>query len=244
VHLLAMADGIGLDSLWLLPLSEDWLLDGSFSRAIIRARLPYTPPDEIDGRLDHLISLELITEQRGLMEATPRLRPLLDAMLDARARVAADLWTGHEREAATIVQLGRLIADRATPEHVAGVAHRALADPVHPFLRLDHRLFTLRYLRQADHVAAWTAAGLSAEQVVALTALWNGETSGLDRPALEQLVERGYATAAPTATDLGRQVRDQIELETNRRAAATFGALDHAQADAMLSALHRIPDSV
>ncbi len=210
---------------------------------MLSARLPYTPPDEINQRIDELIGRDLVTETEGRLAATPELRPLLDALLDARALVAADAWTGHERDAATVVQLGRAVAEAADASHEVAHAHLALSEPLHPFLRLVHRLFTLRYIRQADHVAAWATAGLIAAEIVTLSGLWQG-----DGPAasggLGGLIDRGLVAPDGSIADEGRHLREAIEEDTNRRAGRSFAALDGAQAEALMAALRRLPDSL
>lgn len=240
--LMEIADTIGLSSLAMLPHFEDWLLAGTLTRELATLRLRYLPPSDVLERLDELRSLGLVDEREGVLSATERLRPLLEALLAARASVGADLWTGHEQAIAAVVHIGRQVVDAAGSDHVVAVSHRSLPDPVHPYLRLEHRLFTLRYIRQHDHAAAWTQHDLSADVMGAFTTLWSG--GPVERgSALDVLIERGLAASEQALTVEGRQLRDEIEAETNRRNGVVFAGLAEAETRALLEALQVLPDA-
>lgn len=62
---------------------------------------------------------------------------------------------------------------------------------------------------------------------------------------LGRLIELGLVeTDPPRLTDRGREVRDAIEAETNRRAQQTFDLLDDEIAGEFLAALQRLPGQV
>jgi hypothetical protein len=119
--------------------------------------------------------------------------------------------------------------------------HRTLPAPEDPYLRLHSRLVTLRYVRQHDHVEAWSAHGLTAAAAVAMTALWQGED--VDASAgLTELVSRDLASEDPPAlNDAGRRMRAEIETDTNERAQAIFSALGEDETAEFLAVLRRLP---
>jgi hypothetical protein len=119
--------------------------------------------------------------------------------------------------------------------------HRALPAPEDPFLRLHSRLVTLRYIRQHDHAAAWLGEGLTAPEILALTGLWNGEDLAPGE-GLSKLVDRGLASDDPAAlTDAGRNMRAEIEADTNDRSQMIFSALGEKQTAEFLTVLRRLP---
>ncbi len=238
-----MAGTLRLASLDMLPHFEDWLLTGTLTPELAVTRLVYRPAEDVLARLDELTARRLVLSGDRGYTATERLRPLLAEMLAARAKEARATWDGHETDVATVTELGRRVADAATGDHLVAVSHRSLPDPDDPFLRLEHRLFTLRYARQHDHAAAWRERGMTPRQMVVLTAIWHGEAPAAE-PALGELVAAGLVTADHTAlTPSGRTLREAIEADTNRRAQESFDALDPGDADEFLSALRRLPSA-
>lgn len=239
-----LAAELGLDSMDMLPHFEDWLMAGRLTRELAKTRLLYRQPESVDSRIDELLDLGLVTSGSHGLAATPRLVPLLEAMLAGRAEAAAAAWSGHKDEVATVLDLGGIVADAASHDHHVAASHRSLPDPSDVYLRLEHRLFTLRYIRQHDHAEAWRSAGLTAQQMVAFTRLWQGEAPGPGE-GLQALVAAGLATIDPVAlTSEGRTTREQIEAETNRRVQVTFDVLDTAAAAELLGALRRLPSAV
>ncbi len=238
----AMAAEIGLDSLSLLPHFEDFLLGGTLTRDLAVTRMRYWPAETVLGRLDELEAKGLVQTTHTGIAAAPRLQPLLEALLAARADVAALTWSGHERDVATVTAAARRVAAAATPAHAVAVAHRDLPEPDDPHLRLEHLLFTLRYIRQHDHAAAWLDRGLTAPQIVVMTRLWTGEDVDAGDAALADLVAAGHAAPdPPRLTAAGLELREAIEADTNERAQQSFDVLDDAAAREFLAALRRLP---
>lgn len=244
-HLDTLAREHGLGSLAMLPHYEDFLLAGSLTREIATLRLRYRPAAEVHARLDELIAGGHVTETGTLLGAAPPLRPVLDGLLAARAETAGVAWAGHEDDIAVATAAAGVVADATSDEHVVAVAHRALPLPDDPYLRLEHRLFTLRYVRQHDHAAAWSARGLTAPQMVVMTALWKGHEAPGNGGALAGLAALGYAGIdPPKLTDMGRQVREEVEADTDARSQRSYDALDEATAAGFLAALRRLPGEV
>ena len=128
------------------------------------------------------------------------------------AAIVDELWAGHE---ALVTSLAGL-ADRAVraAEATGGPAFGVMAPPYEPegattAALLAERLTPLRFHRFDAHVAAWQAAGLTADEMRAL---------------------------APGSR------RDEIEEETNRRAAAPYAALDAAERLQLVAGLGALPN--
>jgi hypothetical protein len=232
----------GLESLELLPTFGDFLLQGALTKELAILRMPYTVPARVLGRLDELQKRRFIEQRDSGLAALPILRPLLEAMAAARTEAAADAWHDHRGDVSTATEIAGVIGQAASDDHVVAVAHQKLSDPADPYLLLDHRLVTLRYIRQHDHVAAWTAQGLTAPAVVLLTKLWEADRLADPGDGLTQLTELGLVDAEPLSlTAKGREVREAIEAETNQRAQETFDVLDEAAGVDFLAALRRLP---
>jgi hypothetical protein len=170
------------------------------------------------------------------------LRPLLEAMAAAWAEVAAEAWGGHREDLTTATDAAGIVGRAASDDHVAAVVHQELPEPTDPYLLLEHRLVTLRLVRQHDHVAAWKARGLTAPAVALLTKLWQADRVADRGDGLTHLIEMGLVDAEPLSlTAKGRKVRESIEAETNQRAQETFDVLDEAAGVDFLAALRRLP---
>jgi hypothetical protein len=137
------------------------------------------------------------------------------------------------------------IGDAASDDHVVAVAHRRLAQPADPYLLLQHRLVTLRYIRQHDHAIAWLAKGLTAADMVVMTKLWQTNQEGEPGNGLARLIELGFVEGdPPRLSSAGRQVREAIELDTNERAQQTFDVVNQRAANEFLAALRRLPGAI
>lgn len=237
-----VASAQGLDSTDLLFHLGDFLLAGVLTSSVAVLRLRYAPPLSVLQRLEDLQDGGFVELADGGLVATQSLRPVLDAMYGARASVAESLWQGQASEVRTVSGPAREVALAATEDHVVAAAHRALPEPSNDFARLHHRLITLRYVRQHDHAAAWQSRGLTPEAMSIMTALWHGDTPEVSAAVPPVLVERALVTDGPMQlTPLGRQLRNEIEEDTNRRAQENFEILDENQAEAVLTALRTLP---
>lgn len=219
----------------------DYMAAGVLTEEIATRRSPYRPGDVVLGRLHDLEQQGLLERRGGALAATDKLLPLIRTIAGARADAATTTWRGHEADvdqaSRTAHELGALVSD----DHLVAAVHHTLPLPEDPYQRLHSRLVTLRYARQQDHVDAWTAEGLTAPQIVVMTALWNGDDVAPSE-ALAQLVARGLASDDPPAlTDAGRRMRSEIEEDTNKRAQVIFSALGDDEAAEFLAVLRRLP---
>lgn len=238
-----LAEQQGLDSTDLLFHLGDFLLAGILTSGVAVLRLRYAPPVTVLERLDYLQANGFIKLANTGLVATEALRPVLHAMYDARDNAAAELWQGHEPDVDVASSLAREVAMAASNDHVVAAGHRELPEPNDPYGRLHHRLVTLRYVRQHDHAAAWHAAGLTPGSMAVMTALWHGETPDVSSGIPQVLVEREYVTDGPVQlTALGRQVREDIEVDTNRRAQESFEVLQ-SRGKELIEALRALPGS-
>jgi hypothetical protein len=219
----------------------DFLSAGALTRQIATSRSPYRPQEVVRGRLHELVEQGFVEHRGKALGATDELRPLIRAFMDARAEAAATLWRGHEDDVDQASRTAQELRALASDDHVVAAAHRALPEPDDPYLCLHSRLVTLRYIRQHDHVEAWSAHGLTAAAAVAMTALWQGET--VDASAgLTELVSRELASGEPPElTDAGRRMRAEIETDTNERAQAIFSDLGDRETAEFLAVLRRLP---
>ena len=219
----------------------DFLEAGVLTQKIATSRSPYRPREVVQGRLHELLEEGLVEHRGKGLAATDELRPLISAVMDARADAAATLWRGHEdavdQASRTAHELGALASD----DHIVAAAHRAIPVPDDPYLGLHTRLKTLRYVRQHDHMQAWLARELTAPQIGVMTGLWNGEDAAKSE-ALSELVARGLASDDPPAlTEAGQRMRAEIEADTNERAQVIFTALGEDETAEFLAVLRRLP---
>ena len=242
-RLARMARDIGLDSLDLLPPFADFLLDGLLTPQIAQLRMRYAPAERITARLAELEEKGLVELRDGAYRSTDRLSPLLKAMRSSVADVASRLWSHNEVEISILTEAARQIRDEATDEQVVAAAHSRVREPLNRYSLLEHRLVTLRYMRQHDHAMAWIDRGLTAAEAAAMTALWRGEEVEVAESVAESLREHGYLKKSdpPELTSKGKKTRESIEDDTNQRSEQSFSALDSDVASRFLSALKALP---
>jgi hypothetical protein len=142
-------------------------------------------------------------------------------------------------EAADLARQAALAADTAGRPLAA--ANADLPWPGEPHLVLWHAINVLREQRGDGHIAALQAAGLGpCEALVSFAAIGaapadvfasRGWSTAEWSAARDRLTARGWIDAEGTATERGRQGRDEIEWRTDRLADAPWRALgaDRAQ---------------
>ena len=238
-----MARQQGLESLDLLPPFADFLLDGLLTPRIAQLRMRYAPADRITARLEELEKKELIELAGGAYRSTDKLSPLLKAMRSAVADVASKLWEANEVEISVLTEAARLIRETVSPDQVVAAAHTKVREPLDRYSLLEHRLVTLRYMRQHDHAMAWIDRDLTATEAAAVTALWQGEEAELSDEVAENLRENGLLKKSdPYAlTSKGKKTRESIEEDTNERSEKSFAALDEDAASRFIEALKAMP---
>lgn len=235
-----MASSVGLPSLASLAHYAEFLLAGELSESILFMRLPYLPVVDLRARFDVWRQLGLVTGPTDQMGAAPGLVPILEAILDARAQVAGELWS----DAPSFVSASELVEGVLAlipARFELAASHLRLPPPPDPHLRLHQRLTTIRYARSQAHVRAWQSEGLDAGQASSMTLMWRGGqpewSAGLDALESRGLTEGGELTLA------GRKLRQRIEQETNRAMKPVFElGEDHRQG--LLTTLAELPAEI
>lgn len=194
-----------------------WLA-GPLQLAFAEHRFIYDPPGAIRAQFQSLADDGLLDETADGWVAAPGFIPTLRAVAEVRAVASTDLWGDEVSEATALVEQ---VTNRIEPDHLVAHRHASLDVPENPALRLFNRLTTLRYLRQHDHIEAWSTAGLNASEIKALTLLAAGD--GADVPPT--LIKRGLVDG-DSLTSAGKDLRSTIEAETNRRNDASWRGLD------------------
>ena len=219
----------------------DFMVAGVLTEEIAALRSRYRPRDVVLRGLHELERQGLVEQQGPALAATEELRPTIEAMMDARTAAATTMWRGHENDVEQASRTAQALAELASDDHAVAAVHRALPAPEDPFLRLHSRLVTLRYIRQHDHAAAWLGQELTVAEIVAMTGLWNGDDVA-PGDGLSLLVARGLASDDPPAlTDAGRNMRAEIEADTNERSEAIFDALGENETAEFLAVLRGLP---
>jgi hypothetical protein len=226
--------------------------------------------EDLSAALDEHVRQGMLSRddetEAAVYSTTARGQDLLLRLTDLHARTIAALWAVYGELLAGLATPATLMTDYAATalplerypafrlQHAAPVP---LGAP--PAYVLLLRLTALRYLRADAHATALAAHQLDATQATTLTLLWRAAaplaaeeitpghhigSEALDG-ALAALGRRGlvheqHRRWLPTAE--GRAARDEIELDTNRRAAPAYAALDVAERAAFLAGLRALPD--
>jgi DNA-binding MarR family transcriptional regulator len=243
-RLMDVARGNGLNSLTLIPQLAPFIAGGRLTRDLATVRMRYLPQDRLDAWIDELAESGLLQPVGATWQAGPALAVVLREWASALREVTREEWGGQPEAVEAASATARRVGAAATDEHVVAVVHRGLPEPSDPHLRLHQHLVTLRFIRQHDHAEAWLSHGLTAGQMVVLTALWHGNDVDAYE-VVDELNRRGYVDPAPVRLSAeGKAIRDEIEAETNRRNAETFAVLTRAEAGSLLESLRRLPGSV
>jgi hypothetical protein len=187
--------------------------DRCFAVADVFEVFPYQPSAQVRAGIDGLVAADLLeavgTDQLRLADAGR----IVIGELFARIQGFVDvLWSNYGELVTSLLPLAARACAAVTETGGGGVRVVAPAyEPpdASPALILVEALSPLRFHRSDAHVAAWRAAGLTAEQV--------------------QQLEPG-------------PLRQQIEAETNRRAAPPYAVLSEAERLTLLSGLGALPN--
>lgn len=160
-------------------------------RSAVEAVYIYAGTSAIEHGIDGLIHVGLVKEAADRRVClTERGQSLVGEIHRLGATAANGLWTGHEERVTALAGL----AERAVHAGAAdgGDTFRLLAPSQEPAdasdaALLSERLTGLRFHRFDAHVAAWRAAGLTADQIKALPA-------GPARAAIEAETNRRAST--------------------------------------------------
>ncbi len=208
---------------------------------VAELRMPYDPDGAVREWLESLTESGVARTENGRIIANDRLRVAIDAVITAQTNATRSLWGDRLREVELAIDLMGQVATATSPDHTVAGAHRSLADPDDPCLLMSRRLVTMRYIRQHDHRMAWTDAGCTKRQILALTELWHGGVVD-DDDAMTELVDRGLATPGGALTDEGTELREQIEKDTNARNALNFTILGDSGTARLATVLEGLGD--
>lgn len=210
-----IAERLGVPNPVLGPLGmlRNTMPDRAFATGDVLELFPYQPAEQVRAGIEGLLEAELLeatgsdqirlaeTGRAVILELFEHIQRFVDERWADRADLVGELLPLATRACAAVTETG------------AG-AVRLVAPPYHPpnaspSLLLVETLSPLRFHRSDAHVAAWRAAGLTAEQM--------------------QQLETG-------------PLRQQIEAETNRRAAPPYAVLTADERLTLLSGLGALPN--
>lgn len=222
--------------------------DEALSLVDLRARLfnPYSTIFQWLDLLPELIAQGYVQHDTGAYTVTPSGRTLIEEMERQAQEYLATLTPIPETDLTRMADLLSEIAARtwAAPEpavksHQARAQRVALtSDAALP--RLDLAIYALWTARDDAHTAAWQGAGFEGPALDLLTHLWAGAASTLPdlivrigQAQHRRDVEHGVADLEAHGylehdgdtlrlTTQGREIRDQIEAETDRVYFATW----------------------
>jgi hypothetical protein len=134
-------------------------------------------------------------------------------------------------------------------------ANLALPWPDEPLAALWHAVTLLREHRGDGHVAVLAAAGVSGRESNVLHAASGRVTrdfmtrgrdydEGAWRHYEQRLAVRGLLAEDGSLTSAGRELKDRIELETDRLALSALGALSDAEVESLFQALTPVTRAV
>lgn len=195
----------------------DFLAAGALTPELVRLRTRYY---DHEGEVANTESLR----EAGLIEGTPMqavgaLRKVIDLAYAARATEAEELW-GHVSDKASRIaaQLDAGLASLDPSLHPLAFAHQLLPTQPMPCDALVQQLVTLRYIRMDDHARAWSEAGKTAGEMVALSADYEAgtlsEADTQEREAIEEQTNRYNATSLSTVTNTEDLLADLQQLPT------------------------------
>lgn len=159
-------------------------------RSAVLAVFAYQPSSVVDHGIDGAIGAGLADEAAGQLSLTERGRALAADLLAEGDAVARELWSGQEERVAMLGGLaGRAVRAAASDGGDAFTVMAPVQEPAgaSDAALLAERLTGLRFHRFDAHVAAWRAAGLTADQIKALP-------PGAERAAIEADTNRRAAT--------------------------------------------------
>jgi hypothetical protein len=175
-------------------------------------------------------------------------------VLETRLELARSALAEHAGDG--LGEAADLLASVLAALDVAGrplaAAHLDVPVPAEPLSRIWHAATVLREYRGDGHVAELVAAQVDGVEchrlhggsLVGQQREFRGWTEEEWADAGERLRARGLLDAAGEKTPSGHQLRTQIELGTDRSAAAALRPLDDAELQVLLGILRPVADSL
>ena len=217
-----LMQAVCIDELGPINALDDLLMAGGLTRSKAALRVRYMIKT-VDAFLDECVKAGSLVLQDGRFIVSGDLAEALRYLHECRATGASELWGTR----ADVVE--ELTADAVKVLAAAGDSPLLAAYHDVPLddrrdIRLFELLTRLRYLRNDAHAAAWSAAGMTASDMVELTPIWHGSDPRGDQETLTALERRGLISAG-ALTEQGRSIRQAIEDETNRLSQPAFASL-------------------
>ncbi|HEY0607165.1 MAG TPA: hypothetical protein VGD58_29870 [Herpetosiphonaceae bacterium] len=225
--------------------------DEALSLSDLRARLfnPYSTIFQWLDLLPQLVAEGYVHHEEGVYTVTASGRALIEELERQAQAYLATLTPIPETDLTRLADLLSELAARSWASPEPGVKpHQARAQRVAltsdaPLPRLDLAIYALWTARDDAHMAAWQGAGFEGPALDLLTRLWSGEAATLPdliarigqaqhprdvEHGVTDLEAHGYLQRdddALTLTAQGREIRNQIEAETDRVYFATWQQL-------------------
>jgi hypothetical protein len=230
------------------------MLEHPLTRGDLGRILTYTPPGVVDALIENNVSEGLVLRHDEQLSLTPAGRAAAAGVVSVQDASVAELWAVAEAPLATVeeiavplVRRGRQIAAPASPSTFEIFAR--VPDRPTPAGRVLRAITAMRYWRADAHRAALDAAGLVARDAHALNRLWDSHRGvsrvgqGFPEPGAKGVaaLEAAQLAAGGAITPLGIELREQVELDTDRRTAPLYMGLDASSRDRLRSALFALP---
>ena len=248
----ARAKELGISRLALIHLGSGWISNegGVVTRAFYHWRSPYLVKQTYAQYWDEVVQAGFAEPADGGWRITSR---GMDVGADHQRRFRAVLRTlplpaePTRRAAAALVPLAARIPPAARRAAIARRVPVPADEPRSPAVDLDRTVNELWSWRDDCHIGAWEDAGYDGPTLDVLTQVWSGKTTGEDvvkalevkqeragvERNLEVLVAKGEVSRDGDVLGLtprGKERRDAIEAETDRRHLAIWDLDDAATA--------------
>jgi hypothetical protein len=211
---LTSAAGVPEEAIRTVAMLRNRMPDRPVTRDQVVTVMRYVPVPQVDAGIARALDAGLLHgAAHGELRLADRGRTAVEQLYRLMSDIVGGLWAGHDARVATLLDLTARALDAAARS--AGPAFAVMHPPYEPpaappAVVLAERLTPLRFHRFDAHVAAWEAAGLTVEEVVALP-------PGPERDRIEDDTNR--RAAAPYAAldprerqqlldDLGRLPRE------------------------------------
>ncbi len=233
-RLRSRADGI-LAAVWFMPEAPMGFTELGLSPAASALPSRVAPLGRVRGEVAAAVvapmypppTIEAVEEAWRVTEPEILLAARLTA---ATAHLERVLGPAPDGVARAVSILRRVVEAGSTHGHPLYAGLRALPWPGTPLGDLWRACDMVRERRGGSHLNAWVAAGLHPVELLLLTEQWRTKPNpGSAGPAgmgwpkeeavagRERLRARGLFDAAARLTDAGRQLRDDVELATDRQ---------------------------
>ena len=237
--LAAMLEAAGLDSPGLLNGLGDLIVAGALTDEVVELRFRYMADADRTKFLDDAVAEGRLEFADGFYGASESVLALLRVIEARRGVAAAELWGGFTSEVGELTAFCSEVIGASAESPLLEV-YEGVPLPEGAELRLFALLERMRFLRSDAHAFAWSAAGLTADDMVELTPIWNGKEPRGVESTLASLKERGLLKHA-ALTKQGQAVRDGIEAETDRLTQQAFDTLGD-RGDRFVELLVTLPD--